>query len=833
MLLKFIKFLKFSFFIFTFFIIFFSFIGLGVYLHFARNLPKIIKISDYKPKLVSNVYDVSGIKIAEFYRERRELAKFDEIPTLIIKAFIASEDDKFFEHKGLDFKGILRAMVANFKTGRFGQGGSTITQQVARSLLLSSEKKLSRKIKEAILAGRIESKLSKEEILFLYLNQIYLGHGSYGVKAAARAYFDKDLQDINLAEAALLAGLPQAPSRWSPFTNPDMAKERQLYVLARMVEVGYISIEEAKKAANLKLKLYKSKELNKAPYFSELVRKHLVSKYGDDLILDAGLNIYTSLDYRMQKSAEESVSEKLKELDKRQGFNKPLMHLDSDEEISSFLDQVHKDLLKGEKEYINFPEPGYVFDIRSSFFSIENKNPEEVKEVITPIIPGSIYKAVVLNINNKNEVEIAIGTRTGIIDKSGYSWAYPRNLDPTRWSNRILKDIRDILKKGDVILAKAITEEYFSLDQEPEVEAALLSIDVNNGYVKAMVGGYDFKRSEFNRAYQAKRQAGSTFKPIVYAAALDKNYTAASIIVDSPIVQPFSSDEEGEERQWKPSNYSEKFYGDTTFCDALIFSRNIPTTKIAQDIGVNSIIEISRKLGISSDMEKDLSVALGSTAVSVWELTKAFSVFASGGKRVIPQFILKIYDARGVALEELDYSKDPVMSYSKNEYKDEEVLSPQTAYIMNYLLKEVIRRGTGAKIGREIEVPIAGKTGTSNDFIDAWFVGYTPSVATGVWVGFDENVKTLGYGESGASAAIPIWLTYMKDVVKMSSKNDDFIQPSGIKLLKIDRSTGKIASKFSKSYSYLPFKEGTEPKEVEGFVDTETADEVDFFREDY
>jgi len=836
-------------------LVFVALLGMGIYLHYSKDLPNIITLADYKPKIVSMVYDKNGVKMGEFYRENRQVLPFDSFPKLIVNAFVASEDGKFFEHKGLDFAGILRAMIANMKSGHFSQGGSTITQQVARSLLLTSEKKISRKVKEAILAGRIESHLTKHDILFLYLNQIFLGHNAYGVEAAASLYFNKDIKDVSLAEAALLAGLPQAPSKWSPFSNPDKAKERQIYVLTRMVEDGYITKAQAEKAANERIKLYKRADinLNLAPHFVEFIRKYMVAHYGDDKILDEGLRIYTTLDSTLQKTAQDSVADGLKALDKKQGFRGPIKRLNGDKEIDEAIAAINKEIADSVRDYIYFPEPWQEFKIKNKMFVIEDKlNAKDLKKekIPVPLDKGINYKAVVLGINDKaQEIKVSVGYTQGVVKKEGFSWIYKGRLTS------------GIIRKGDIILVTLIKPGVFAIEQEPLVEGALLSYNIVDGSINAMVGGYSFNGSEFNRAYQAKRQAGSTFKPLIYSAAMDKGYTPATIVVDSPIVY----EDEAAETTWKPSNYSEEFYGDTTVRDAIVFSRNVPTTKILQDIKVSYAKDYAKRLGIRSAMPDDLSLGLGSTAVSLWEMTKAFSVFASGGKRVIPHFITKIEDRTGVTIEEydptkpMDYiggndeevkteEKDNNNTNNNNEATNKEpekegakkidlpppgfVIPPQTAYIMNYLLKEAATRGTGAKASAALNIPLAGKTGTSNDFCDAWFIGYTPYIITGVWTGYDDESKTLGQGETGAEVSLPVWIQYMKEAVKKTPKTD-FSQPDGIKYLKIDGKTGKIASRRSAKVLYMPFKDGTEPTQVEGESNVQDADETQFFRENF
>jgi penicillin-binding protein 1A len=573
----------------------------------------------------------------------------------------------------------------------------------------------------------------------------------------------------------------------------------------------------------------------------------MVSKYGDDQILDQGVNIYTTLDSKLQTKAQDAIKDELKALDKKQGFRGPTKRLKGDKEIEQEIAAINKDIADSVRNYIYFPEPWQEFKIKNKMFVVEDKqNAQDLSKakVPVPLDKGINYKAVVLGINDKaQEIKVSVGYTQGVIRKEGFSWVYREKLN------------NGILRRGDVILVTLLKPGVFAIEQEPLVESALLSFNISDGSIIAMVGGYSFEGSEFNRAYQAKRQAGSTFKPLVYSAALDKGYTPATVIMDSPIVY----EDEGNATTWKPTNYSEEFYGDTTVRDAIVFSRNIPTTKILQDIKVSYAKEYAKRLGIRSEMPNDLSLGLGSAAVSLWEMTKAFSVFASGGKRVIPYFITKIDDRSGKVLEQYDPSK-PVDYIEgadqdvKTEKKDEAekpqeaakegekkidlppvgyVVPPQTAYLMNFLLKEAASKGTGSKAAAALNIPLAGKTGTSNDFCDAWFIGYTPHIMTGVWVGYDDQSKSLGQGETGAEVSVPIWIDYMKEATSKTPKND-FVQPEGIKYLKIDGKTGKVASRRSAKIFYMPFKEGTEPTQVEGESgDVNDADETQFFRENF
>jgi len=649
--------------------------GVGSYVYFGHDLPSIENLKNYKPPAVTKIYSEDGEAIGEFFTEKREVVSLDRIPNHLIQAFVAGEDARFFQHKGLDYWAILRAFLRNIFSGEIVQGGSTITQQVVKSLLLSPEKSFIRKIREAILAFKIEKYLSKEEILYLYLNQIFLGHGAYGVAVAAETYFGKPVEELNLAESALLAGLPQAPSKYSPYHHPDQAKRRQTYILGRMVEVGMIPYRESMKALQAPL-LYRNKQtsfMEKAPYFVEYVRRHIEERYGREALLKNGFQVYTTLDLNFQSVAQEAVESGLKEVEKR-----------------------HK---------------------------------------------------------------------------------------------------------------------YSSGNGSSRPEGGLICFDLETGYVKTMVGGRDYRRSQFNRTTQAQRQTGSAFKPIVYASALDKGYTPVSVVIDAPIVFEFGN------KRWKPKNFNEKYWGPTTLRNALTHSINIVTVKIAQDIGVEYIRGYAKNLGISSPLHENLSMALGSSSISLYELTKAYAVFPHQGKRFKPIFIKKILDRDGNLLEE-----NLPLDFPGELNQEEQVISPQTAYLMTHLLQDVVESGTGWR-ARTLGRPAAGKTGTTDQFLDAWFIGYTPELITGVWVGFDEE-RSLGENETGARAASPIWVQFMSKVLKDKSVKD-FEVPEGIEFAKVDPKTGQISS--GKGGILECFKEGTGPS---GKVPSRPAPSTDFFKFD-
>jgi penicillin-binding protein 1A len=650
--------------------------GIASYSRFTADIPSVETLKTYAPPTVTKFYSDEGEVIEELFIEKREVIPLSRMPNHLIQAFVAGEDARFFQHKGLDYVAILRALFRNIFSGEIVEGGSTITQQVVKSLLLTPEKTFTRKFREAILAYRIEKYLSKEEILFLYLNQIYLGHGAYGVATAAETYFGKPVEELNLAESALLAGLTQAPSRNSPFQNPDQAKKRQAYVLHRMTEEGSISSEGLERALRAPLRLTSKplSPLEKAPYFVEHVRKYVEEKYGKEALYKKGLRVYTTVDLGMQKAAEEALELGLKEIEKRQKY------------------------------------------------------------------PAHTASA--------------------------------------------------------------------------SLEGALISFDLDTGYVKALVGGRNYHRSQFNRVTQARRQTGSAFKPIVYAAAMDRNYTPASIVVDSPILFQWG------DKKWRPKNFEREFRGAITVRTALTHSVNVVTVKIAQGLGIDYLYDYARSLGISSPLHRDLSMALGSSALSLFELAKAYAVFANEGKILRPIIVKKILDQDGNLLEE-----NPPLFLSQEPLEDIQVISPQTAYLMTNLLQSVVQDGTGWR-AKSLGRPVAGKTGTTDQFCDAWFIGYTPELLTGVWVGFDEE-RSLGENETGSRAASPIWVNFMSKVLKDKPLQDFFI-PDGIDFIEIDPRTGDLSS--GKDGFLECFKEGTGPGQV---LHARSMGSADFFKLDF
>ncbi|MFH2093058.1 MAG: PBP1A family penicillin-binding protein [Pseudomonadota bacterium] len=748
----------------------------GLYYYLSQDLPKINTLGDYRPATVTSVFSDDGRKIGEFYEERRIVIPLAEMPDNLKNAFIAAEDSRFREHPGIDIVSIFRASFKNLKAGSIVQGASTITQQVTKSFLLTPERTYKRKIKEAILAYRIEKRFTKDEILFLYLNQIYLGHGAYGVEAASENYFGKHAKDLNLAECSILAGLPQAPSRYSPFRFPDLAKQRQVYVLNRMKEDGMITNLEATEAIDLKLDIKPRKNwfIERVPCYTEHVRRYVETHYGKDALYKEGLQIHTAVNIELQKFGREAVNKGLTDLDKRSGFRGPQKNIPA-LQIENFSSTVSEE--------------------------IGNKLLEK----------GSVYDGVVLAVDDENKTtRVRVGNYQGIIKLETMTWARKPDIDIAYFEASIQKPSQ-VLKIGDVITVKVINEQVenndleFTLEQEPVAQSALLSIEAETGHVKVMIGGRDYQNSQFNRAYQSRRQPGSAFKPIIYAAALDKGYTAASVIIDSPVVY------EDTERDfiWKPRNYKEQFFGPTLFREALVKSRNIVTIKILQDIGIDYVIEYSRRLGITSDISKDLSIALGSSGVSLLEIVNAYSVFSNLGYLIEPVFITKIQDRDGNLLETSKLIRKKVIDMS-------------TAYIMTNIMESVIKTGTGWRI-RELNRPAAGKTGTTNNLYDAWFLGYTPRYTTGVWVGLDQEAP-LGKGETGSRAASPIWLDFMLNALRGKPARA-FNVPEGIIFAKIDAKTGLLPIESSQETIFECFKEGTVPTEHTPEPDTASNSE--------
>lgn len=731
-------------------------ISLGAYIAVAKGIPSIQELKHQRAVTGTRIYADDDTLIGELKVERGIYLPLKAIPKDLINAVVSVEDSRFWKHKGFDYIAILRAAIKDILHVRIKEGGSTITQQLAKITFLTPEKTITRKIKEIALARKIEESLSKEEILELYLNRVYLGHGAYGVEMASRVYFGKSARDLNLSESALLAGLIKAPSLYSPYNNIMLAKDRQRTVLQRMEEEGFIRPDQRERAEKQPLHfttLRGGVEANN--YFIEYIRRYLEEKYGEEMVYKGGLKVYTTLDRKAQVAAAKALQAGLRDLDKRRGWRGPLEHRKVDPE----------------KELKN-KETGF-----------------QIPENYTDTTTGLVLKV------NPREAIIKARGIIGRLSIDNARWA-SNIIDPKSGKTTHLKDfsLDKILKSGDVVRVRFLSvsgnKVELSLEQDPLVEGAVVAIDPNTGFIKALIGGYDYSRSEFNRALYAKRQPGSAFKPIIYAAALDAGFTPASIIKDEPVTYPG-----GAKGEWSPENYDHKFYGPTRLRDALAYSRNVVTVRLLESVGVDRVIEFARRLGIEGTMPHDLSLALGSMTTTPYELCSAYAVFASGGIRMRPLAIKYITDARGSVLE-------------SNEPEGEQVMSPDTAFLITSMMEDVVNYGTGWRV-KALGRPVAGKTGTTNDYRDAWFVGYTPEFVACVWVGFDD-MRPLGNQETGARAASPIWLNFARSVITEDSSG--FQIPEGIVSYYIDPMNGLLVNDPSQGIKEY-FKRGTEPKE--------------------
>jgi penicillin-binding protein 1A len=740
-------------------------IAVSTYRRLVVGLPSVAELENYQPSLVTKVFDRNGELIADFFIERRFLVPLKEIPLYLQQATIAVEDARFYSHHGIDPIGILRAMRANFRAGGVREGASTITQQVARTLFLTPERTLDRKLREVILARRIEQRFSKNQILEMYLNQIFYGHNAYGVEAAAQNYFGKSVRDLSLGEAALIAGLSSAPNRYSPLNNLELSLQRRHHVLRRMIDAGYLTPERVEEVEREPIHLNPQKQLiNKAPYFVEYVRRYLEEQYGATALYRGGFNVYTTLDLRLQTAAEQAIRQGLLAIDKRHGYRGPLKRLTLTG--APLIDQqaIQAVTLAADAD--------------------------------AAIHIGDKLDGVVLEVH-ENQVVVAVKSSRGILDKEGFAWVREAKLQRNFYNRRMLS-AQEIFSPGDVIQVRVAHIDprsqtpHLVLEQEPVVQGALFSMEASTGYVLAMVGGYDFTSSQFNRAMQATRQPGSAFKPIIYATAIASGMTAASIIIDAPVIKANATDQE----LWKPENYSQKFYGPTTLRTAITHSRNLVTIRLLDKIGVSAVVDYAKRLGITSPLAPYLSLALGSSDVTLTELTTAYGVFANGGMYVPPIFISKITDAQGHVLEE-------------HFPQAKRVIKPEVAYIMTNLLENVVKRGTGRRV-RALGRPAAGKTGTTNDFRDAWFMGFTPEIVTGVWTGIDDRT-TLGYRETGGRVASPIWLNFMREAMR-GRPITDFIIPSGVRFVRVNAKDGVPAIGATEAETIFEvFIEGTEP----------------------
>ncbi len=704
---------------------------LGMYIHFSSDLPSFTKIRDYKPNLVTTLYADDGQILGYLYREKRFLVTIDEVPKYLVRSFLAAEDDSFYSHEGLDLTAILRATLINLKSGEIVQGGSTITQQIIKQILLDSTKKYERKIKEAILAFQLENFLTKDEILTIYLNQAFFGAGAYGVEAGSRTYFGKHVCDLTLAESALLAGLPKAPSSYNPFHHPHEARRRQMYVLGRLRTLKWITEQEYEQAVaeKLEFKTMPEPSWGTGAYYMEEVRRWLIDylskenmklqnikldRYGEDAVYESGLHVYTAVKLDHQKAAEKSLRDGLAAATKRRGWR------GVDQKLSP-----------------------------SEFRDFLASNPVNLDD----LEPGDWVKTLVMDVDSTG-AKVKAGDYDGFISAESMKWTWRGSPD-------------QVVKPGDMVWA-SLHESFLhpkgekdpeqlvlplDLQQKPKVQGALVSIEPPTGNVVALVGGFDFDDSQFNRATQARRQPGSAFKPIVYSAALDHGFKPTSVLMDSPI--SFGS--------WSPKNYGNKYNGPMTLTNALVKSKNVVTVRLAASMGIRNVIKRARQLGLEGEFPPYLPISLGAQVFTPINLAQAYTAFARGGSYVKPRFVLSIKKAWG---EEIFRSSTETVK----------AISPQNAYTMSTILQQVILRGTGVR-ARVLNRPVAGKTGTTNEEKDAWFIGFSPYLLTACYVGFDQ-VRPMGHSEAGSRAALPIWLGY-RMAVEESYPIQNFTPPEG------------------------------------------------------
>ena len=728
----------------------------GVFFAYSPDLAVISELDDYTPGTITRIHARGGELIGEFATERRIIIGYDQIPEVLRQAIIAAEDGNFFTHVGFNIPRIIVTLIGNVMKGDLtNAGASTLTMQLARNITLGGEqlgleKTWQRKLREMYYTFHIEKRYTKREILTLYCNQMWLGtatHAANGVEAASRLYFGKSATELTLEEAALIAGIFQSPARQSPLVNEALARNRRNYALQRMADEGYITQAVADETKNKPIQLARRAQRTNsiAPYFIEEVRQHLEKEYGVSRLYQEGLVVHTTLDANLQNAANEAVAEGLRNVDKRHGFRLPERNIL--QETSSLDDFVHN----------------------------------RWRYVITV---GDIVPAVVTAVRD-DAIDVRFGEHRAVIDRDGFAWTHKLSA-------------KQLVKKGDLIEIKILAldendgDAHVTLEQEPLVEAALLALDNRTGRIVAMVGGYDFNRSKFNRATQAYRQLGSLFKGVLYAAAIDQGYTTTSIVIDEPV----SYDVGPEQDLYEPTNYDNTYEGPVTLRHALEKSRNVPAVWMMNELGPETVESFARRLGFSSPIPPFLSVALGSAEATLQEVTSAYSVFANRGIRMIPYQIERVLDREGDVLEE-------------NRPLPRDAIRADTAYIMVSLMRGVVQRGTGIR-ANQLDWPLGGKTGTMDDYTDAWFIGFDPEITVGVWVGHDEKV-TLGEGEEGARVALPIWIEFMKAHIAGRAVPQGFVSPGNIVFTSVDPLTGLVTEPWAPRAIQEAFIAGTEP----------------------
>lgn len=732
--------------------------GVGAYVYkLSKELPSTKDLADFVYKQPTIIYANDGSVLAEIGDERRYPVPLEKMPAFMYKAVVAVEDSRFYEHGGVDLLGIFRAFVANVRAGRVVEGGSTLTQQLVKIIYLTPERKLKRKVKEAILAYKIDKTLSKEKILEIYLNQVYFGRGAYGVEAAAINYFGKSISDLDLSECALIAGLPKSPSGYAPHIHPEKALKRRSHVLYRMYEMGFITEQEMNEAKVKELNIVETipAKNNLAGYFIDHVLKYLSTELDRKDPANEGLRVYTTLNIDYQKKAETAVKNNLISVSKELGYFGPISKYEPDSEAGTAANsEKFKQLL----------ELKYDFE----------------KEL-------NYQKAIVTKVD-ENIANISLTNGSGTILLKQNRWA----VIPGSRKNR-LTDLRDILKKNDLIYVSINneSERTYNLEQVPPIEGSMLVMNPHTAEIYAMVGGFDYALSKFNRSTQAKRQVGSLFKPIVYSTALENGFTAMTEIFDAPIVKQMEEKDE----YWTPGNESNTFYGMTTLKTALTNSRNIVTIKLAEKVGIGKILNYAKKFGITEELQRDLSVSIGSGSVSLQEMVSAFSVFPNMGKRYMPVFVKKVEDINGETI------------LTPQEQEAIEVIAPSTAQIMTDILVNVVQNGTGVR-AKNIPRMIAGKTGTTNDSKDTWFIGFMPDLVCGTWVGYDDN-RQIGDRRFGSNTALPSWIEFITGVLE-DYPFKAFPTAENVNYMKVDSETKKITDSFTESYTFEPFDEGTD-----------------------
>ncbi len=746
----------------------------------AEDLPDFDVLAKYEPPVMTRIHAADGQLVAEYANERRLYLPIQAIPDRVKAAFLSAEDKNFYHHAGLDYYGIARAMIQNVQAYGSGQrliGASTITQQVAKNFLLTNEQSVDRKIKEAILSLRIEQAYSKDKILELYLNEIFLGLGAYGVAAAALEYFDKSVHELTLPEVAYLAALPKAPNNYHPFRYPDRGIERRNWVIDRMIENGFVTPEEGETAKDSPLGVKQRRALPRlfaADYFAEDVRRQLGQMFGEKALYEGGLSVRTSLDPKLQLMARKALMDGLVKFDRQRGWRGPVKHFDA----------------VGEDWGVTVAEVPALAD---------------VIEWRLAIVLGSGGGGIEIGLQPGREPgtgKVRPERETGVISPDGLKWVKKGALDT-----------------GDVVYVSKAGEGQFELQQVPEIEGALVAMDPHTGRVLAMVGGFSFAESQFNRATQALRQPGSSFKPFVYAAALDNGYTPSSVVMDAPIeVDPGFG-----QPIWRPANYSNEFFGPSTLRTGIEKSRNVMTVRLAQDMGMPLVSEYARRFGVYDDLPVFLPMSLGAGETTVLRMVSAYSVFANGGRSISPTLIDRIQNRFGETIFRHDKRVCEACAVETWQGQDEpavvdtsdQVLDPMTAYQMTSMLEGVVQRGT-ATVVQALEKPVAGKTGTTNDYRDAWFVGFTPDLVAGLYIGYDKP-RPLGRGATGGQLSAPIFLEFMQ-MALADQPPIPFRVPPGLNFIPIDRTTGMLAQGNGAGIILEAFKPGTGPPDTYSII---------------